>query len=321
MQKDGQKPIDEIVISDTCCLISFEKINKLDLLDKLCKNIFITPEVLDEYEGGGSKKPSFIQIKEVKNKDQIKEYLSIGLHKGEASSIALYNECENPLLFTDDDRARKYATKNNIKFLTTLDILVRAREIDYIKTNEELHESLDSLLTADRWFSIDLINEIKREYNHNDNNITNNKKELVEQLRNDYYISIFHRSENSFLDIWDSIVADVEKRKISFANGNFDEYLEHDRKTFGKVQEAFLQARENPNVTNINNFDNSLCINDIKANNIYKNKLYHFRQGTFGEYRKTVDVKFPLLNNNKDRNNSKGIDDDTGNSGSVGGRK
>jgi len=164
MQKEEQKPVDEIVISDTCCLISFEKINKLDILDSLYKNIYITPEVLGEYEKGGSKKPSFIKIKEVKNRDKIEDLRKIGLHEGEASSIALYNECENPLLLTDDGDAREYADKNNLKFLTTLDILVEARELGYIKTDEELHKYLDGLLATKRWMPVNIINEIKEEY-------------------------------------------------------------------------------------------------------------------------------------------------------------
>jgi predicted nucleic acid-binding protein len=109
MQKEEQKLADEIVISDTCCLISFEKINKLYLLNNLYNNIYITPDVLNEYERGGSKIPSFIKIKDVKNTNNINNLLSIGLHIGEASSIALYNECKNPLLVTDDSRAREYA--------------------------------------------------------------------------------------------------------------------------------------------------------------------------------------------------------------------
>jgi hypothetical protein len=39
MEKKEQNHADEIVISDTCCLISFEKINKFDLLTSLYKKI------------------------------------------------------------------------------------------------------------------------------------------------------------------------------------------------------------------------------------------------------------------------------------------
>ena len=168
MRKEEQKPVDEIVISDTCCLISFEKINRLDLLSNLYKKVYITPDVLDEYERGGSKIPSFIIIKQVKNKDEINNFLSIGLHLGEASSIALYNECKNPLLLTDDTRAREYAIENNLNYSTTLDILVEARESGCIKTNKELHDALDDLGTSNRWMPKEIIDEIKKKYNYNE---------------------------------------------------------------------------------------------------------------------------------------------------------
>jgi len=164
MQKEVQENASEIVISDTCCLISFEKINKLELLNCLYSNVYITPDVLNEYERGGSKIPSFVKIKEVENKDKISDYLHIGLHLGEASSIALYNECKNPLLLTDDTRAREYAKANNLNYSTTLDILVEARELGYIKSNKELHNTLDDLGTTKRWMPKEVIDEIKKEY-------------------------------------------------------------------------------------------------------------------------------------------------------------
>ena len=164
MQKEEQKHADEIVISDTCCLITFEKINKLELLDYLYNNIYITPDVLKEYEDGGSKMPSFVKIKEVRNKNDISKYLHMGLHRGEASSLALYNECINPLLLTDDADAREYAKANNLNYTTTLDILVECRDLGYIKSNKELHNALDDLGTKKRWMPKEIINEVKERY-------------------------------------------------------------------------------------------------------------------------------------------------------------
>jgi predicted nucleic acid-binding protein len=164
MEKKEQKNADEIVISDTCCLISFEKINKLELLNNLYTNVYITPEVLDEYEKGGSKIPAFIKIKDVKNKDEIKNCIQLGLHKGEASSIALYKECKNPLLLTDDSDARDYAITNNLNYSTTLDIIIEGRETGYIESNIELHNILNELIIAKRWMPIDKIDDIKNKY-------------------------------------------------------------------------------------------------------------------------------------------------------------
>jgi len=188
MQNKEQKKefFDEIVISDTCCLISFEQINKLDLLKYLYNNICITPDVLNEYERGGSKIPSFIKVKDVENKNEISKLLNSGLklHLGEASSIVLCKESKNALLLTDDSRARKYADANNIKYATTLDILIEGRETGYIKSNQELHNDLDNLKKANSWISDDLINNIKIKYKiekqeivvENNTTITENNK-------------------------------------------------------------------------------------------------------------------------------------------------
>jgi len=164
MQKEVQKNASEIVISDTCCLISFEKINKLELLKYLYNNVYITPDVLNEYERGGTRIPSFVKIKEVENKNEINKFLKIGLHLGEASSVALYNECKNPLLLTDDTDARNYAIENNLNYTTTLDILVKGREEGYIISNAELHNALDNLIIKKRWMSKEVIDEIKENY-------------------------------------------------------------------------------------------------------------------------------------------------------------
>ena len=166
MQKKEQvyENDNEIVISDTCVLISFEKINNLELLHHFYKNLYITKDVYDEYTKGGVILPDFINIKEINNIENIKKYLDLGLHKGEASSLALYMECKNPLFLTDDGDARDYAEKNKLNYLTTLDIIIEGREIGYIKTNDDLHNILDKLLVKKRRFSKNLIDEIKNKY-------------------------------------------------------------------------------------------------------------------------------------------------------------
>ena len=57
MKIDADK---EFVISDTCCLITFEKIAKFDLLRHIYKNIYVTSDVAEEYEKGSAKLPSLL---------------------------------------------------------------------------------------------------------------------------------------------------------------------------------------------------------------------------------------------------------------------
>jgi predicted nucleic acid-binding protein len=57
----------EIIISDTSCLITLSKINKLDILQKLYTTVFITEDVLNEIKASGfhiSKNLESIALKE-----------------------------------------------------------------------------------------------------------------------------------------------------------------------------------------------------------------------------------------------------------------
>jgi predicted nucleic acid-binding protein len=62
--------MDKIIISDTSCLIALSKIDKLDLLKGLYREIIITTEVF--YEFGGAL-PDWILISEVKDKQKQQE--------------------------------------------------------------------------------------------------------------------------------------------------------------------------------------------------------------------------------------------------------
>jgi predicted nucleic acid-binding protein len=75
----------EIIISDTSCLISLNKINCLFLLKELYGNILITPEVKNEF---GENLPVWIKVAKAKDNNIYRD-LEKKLDKGEASSIAL----------------------------------------------------------------------------------------------------------------------------------------------------------------------------------------------------------------------------------------
>jgi predicted nucleic acid-binding protein len=71
-----------LIIADTSSLIALDKINLLELLKIIYNEIYITPEVFDEYK---TNLPNWITIKRVIDIDKIRE-LNIGLDIGEASS-------------------------------------------------------------------------------------------------------------------------------------------------------------------------------------------------------------------------------------------
>jgi predicted nucleic acid-binding protein len=90
-----------IVISDTSCLIIFNKIGQLEILQKVYDNVITTPEVAEEFS---EYLPDWIIIKEVQDK-KYQEFLETQIDSGEASAIALAREIDNSLLLLDDLKA------------------------------------------------------------------------------------------------------------------------------------------------------------------------------------------------------------------------
>jgi predicted nucleic acid-binding protein len=119
----------DIIISDTSCLIIFNKIGELELLKKVYQSIIITPEVAEEFN---EKLPSFIKIQSVKDK-KYQEFLETQIDFGEASAIALAKEFDSPLLLLDDLKARKIATKLKLKYTGTLGVINRAKQFGIIE--------------------------------------------------------------------------------------------------------------------------------------------------------------------------------------------
>ena len=111
------------IISDTSCLILFEKIDELDLLKKLFGIITITSEVAEEF---GQELPFWFKIEQPQNKNyQILIEASIG--KGEASAIALAIELDDCLLIIDDLKGRKFAQQLGLKITGTIGVIIEAK--------------------------------------------------------------------------------------------------------------------------------------------------------------------------------------------------
>jgi predicted nucleic acid-binding protein len=75
----------KLIIADTSCLILLSKIEELELLKKLFKEIIVTSEIVEEY---GEKLPNWFVIKSVVNK-QKQIIFESQVDRGEASAIAL----------------------------------------------------------------------------------------------------------------------------------------------------------------------------------------------------------------------------------------
>ncbi len=128
----------DLIICDTSYLILFHKLNKLDLLNKLYKNIYITPEINKEF---GSILPNWVKINHPSNIPLIQTLTQL-LDEGEASAIALSFELPGSLLVLDDLKARKVAKSLNLKITGSLGILVKLKQQGYIASLKPILEEI-----------------------------------------------------------------------------------------------------------------------------------------------------------------------------------
>ena len=148
----------KVLISDTSTLILFHKINELDLLQKVYTEVITTSEVAKEF---GEKLPNWIKLEEVKDK-KYQIFLETQVDRGEASAIALASEFDDVLLLLDDLKARKLATKLNLKITGTLGIIHKAKQMDLIEFVKPL---IDKLLSTDFRIAQNIVNEILNQNN------------------------------------------------------------------------------------------------------------------------------------------------------------
>jgi len=119
----------KLIICDTSCLILFDKIGELKLLEKLFNKIFITQEIAEEFQ---KELPDWFQIKTPSNKTYQK-ILEASLDSGEASAIAVAIENKNCLLIIDDYKGRKYSEQLGIKITGSLGIIVEAKRRGFLE--------------------------------------------------------------------------------------------------------------------------------------------------------------------------------------------
>ncbi len=118
----------EIIISDTSCLIVLSRIQQLDLLQKLYGTVFITEEVANEF---GEELPSWIIIKDVQNKTNLRVLRNL-VDLGEASAIALALELDDSLLIVDDLKGRKEALRLGLKITGLMGVLLKCKQKNII---------------------------------------------------------------------------------------------------------------------------------------------------------------------------------------------
>ncbi len=150
------------IVSNTTPIISLLKIGRLDLLQKLYRQIYIPSEVFEEIEAGKTKeyykdlsKIDWIRITEIQNKQAIKFFLD--LDAGEAEAIILATEINADLIILDEKLGRFHAKHADLKITGTIGMLIKAKSKGLVK---ELKPLLDELTDKDVWIGEKLKNEI-----------------------------------------------------------------------------------------------------------------------------------------------------------------
>jgi predicted nucleic acid-binding protein len=129
----------KVVIADASCLILFANIRRLDILEKLFGELWITKEVEAEY---GLPIPSFISIREPVDKGR-QQALMLLLDPGEASPIALAAENPGCQIIIDERKGRRVALALGLDVTGTLGLLIEASAQGFITADSDLLDSLD----------------------------------------------------------------------------------------------------------------------------------------------------------------------------------
>jgi predicted nucleic acid-binding protein len=123
----------KVIIADTSCLIIYDKINKLEILQRTFTELIVTREVSEEY----GELPNWIKIRDLEDEEQYLK-LAENLGKGEASSIALALEIKSSLLILDEKKGRKIAEELGIEIIGSLGVLIKAKDKGIIKSIKEV---------------------------------------------------------------------------------------------------------------------------------------------------------------------------------------
>lgn len=154
-----------LIIADAGPIFSLAIIDQLQILNKLFDEVKIASAVWEEI--------TLIKTSEFYN--SITQYfgsrieningfneLSFIMDYGESESVILYKELNADFLLIDDKKARDIAENLNIKCIGTLGILSFAKRKGIIK---ELRPLYMSLLTNNRYYSLQLINMVLEKNN------------------------------------------------------------------------------------------------------------------------------------------------------------
>ncbi len=134
-----------IIVSDTTPIITLSKIKRLDLLEKLFKNIIIPRAVYDELTSNAQfqeeaqmiNDAEYIKVVEVEDSKAVELLQRVtGLDLGESEAIIYTDNYKAGLLLIDEAKGRKVAKQMGLSIMGTVGILMAAYDEKFISSNE-----------------------------------------------------------------------------------------------------------------------------------------------------------------------------------------
>jgi len=122
LKKNSNRP--EIIVVDTSSLIALERINLLEILCQLYKEVLVPDSVIKEF---GNISLPCLSIRKIESNLLKLLITDLNLGKGEAEVIALANQ-KGLTAVIDDSKARKVAENMGLKLTGTIGVLMRAEK-------------------------------------------------------------------------------------------------------------------------------------------------------------------------------------------------
>ncbi len=153
LKKNFKMP--EPIIVDTSSLIALEKINLLQILCKIYKEVVIPESVIKEF--GNLSLPG-LSIRKVESNLLKLLITDLNLGKGEADVIALASQTGLKVII-DDSKARKVAENMGLKVTGTIGVLMKAERLGLIG---RAHDKVRELREKGFYVSEELLEDISR---------------------------------------------------------------------------------------------------------------------------------------------------------------
>lgn len=154
-----------IIVSDTTPISELAKVDLLDLLPNLFREVIIPQGVLAELQTGDHPAAQWVAsdipwliVAQVKNQALVAELqCSFNLDLGESEAIALAEEQQAAQLLIDEQAARRVALSRNLPLIGTMGILVLAKRQDLLQSVKTV---LDAMRGQGTWISERLYQQI-----------------------------------------------------------------------------------------------------------------------------------------------------------------